>query len=723
MRFRLPLLFSLATYQVLAQESTFSTDSLTVLPQIEILDKSMPLLTKTPGAAVYLGTKELKQLQPISGNEVMRRATGVHVVEEEGAGLRMNVGIRGLNPDRSRNVLILEDGIPVSLNPYGEPELYYTPAIERMQGVEILKGSGQILFGPQTIGGVINYVTAPPPEKAEGMLRVRGGSGNFFSSFFQYGSTIGNSGFQVDFLHKRGDNFGPTWFRLYDLNLKMQQKITNKTSLRLKVGFYDELSNSTYIGITQTMYDMGGQDFVQMAPGDRLPLRRLSGSAHLVTRYNQRLSWHNTFFAYSTTRNWNRQDFSESPVNDPSGVVWGDPDIPGGAIYMRNQTGARNRQFQVYGAESKIIQKTNDNRGEWIAGARFIHELGFEQSIRGTSPGFEGNDIRSREVRTGNALSAYTQYTQKFNSWFSAHAGTRLEHYQFERHIQRGSFDNRIVDTNVVGTDQTTALIPGFGFNMLPSKSLNIFGGVHRGFAPPRVKDAITIGGMAMDLQAELSWNYELGLRGSAGKQLTYEITGFLMDFSNQIIPVSESSGGVGSGLVNGGRTRHSGIELGGAFSQPLPNKLGELVLDLNYTWVHAIFNEDRFKTVNTPDGPEKVNLRGNRTPYAPEHLISSALTWQAPQGSFLRGTFTFSSQQYGDELNTVIPTPNGRIGSIDAWYLIDVSAGHQLRKIPLSFELSIRNLTDERFIVSRRPQGIRVILPRMVFAGVVYRF
>jgi len=85
--------------------------------------------------------------------------TGLHAVDEEGIGLRLNLGVRGLNPDRSRNILMLEDGVPISLAPYGEPEMYYTPSIDRMARLEVLKGSGSILFGPQTIGGVINYIT------------------------------------------------------------------------------------------------------------------------------------------------------------------------------------------------------------------------------------------------------------------------------------------------------------------------------------------------------------------------------------------------------------------------------------------------------------------------------------------------------------------------------------------------------------------------------------
>src|SRR5690606_24719641 len=117
-------------------------------------------------------------------------------------------------------------------------------------------------------------------------------------------------------------------------------------------------------------------------------------------------------------------------------------------------------------------------------------------------------------------------------------------------------------DTLITGGDITTALIPGIGFSWQKNEQWFLFAGLHRGFAPPRVKDAISNSGASYQLDAELSWNYELGLRTRPFPGFTTEITGFYMDFSNQIIPVSESSGMAGAGLVNGGASRHLGAEL-----------------------------------------------------------------------------------------------------------------------------------------------------------------
>ena len=84
-------------------------------PEILVLGKSDRIFTRVPGSAAFINSKELTSINPISGNEVFRRVPGLHVVDEEGVGMRANIGIRGLDPDRSRSVLILEDGIPASI--------------------------------------------------------------------------------------------------------------------------------------------------------------------------------------------------------------------------------------------------------------------------------------------------------------------------------------------------------------------------------------------------------------------------------------------------------------------------------------------------------------------------------------------------------------------------------------------------------------------------------
>ncbi len=702
------------TFSFEFQESVYE------VPQLTIIASRNQLFTKIPGSADFVSQSELKLLNPINGNEAFRRISGVHVVEEEGLGLRANIGIRGLDPDRSRNVLILEDGVPIALNPYGEPDAYYTPAIERMAGVEVLKGSGQILYGPRTIGGVINYITANPPEEETLSLKLRGGENGYFSGLLGYGNTFGNTGVQFNLLRKQVDGLGVSTFNINDFTGKVNFQMSDRSQLGLKFGLYSETSNSTYVGITQVMYDQGGNDFTNVAPDDRLNINRNSISLTHSYRVSDRLNLQTMAYAYSTTRNWRRQDFSYSPTaSNLSDVVWGDNSIPGGAIYMRNGTGNRNRQFEVAGFEQRINLEYNlgSIKNELTAGYRYIYEKGYEQRVNGSFPTAESGDLITDEDRTGNAISTFVQNKFKLSSKFSIDAGLRAEFYDFERHVFRNRFNGEVRDTSIVNGTSVSQIIPGLGFNYQVNRDINLFGGVHRGFAPPRVKDAITAAGVVQQLDAELSWNYELGIRTAVTKGLYAEVTAFYLDFSNQIIPVSESAGGTGSGLVNGGETIHEGIELGLSFDL---SELGEVQynvkLDVSATFQNAIFAADRFQTI----GIESVNLSGNQTPYAPKMLLSSALAIESPFGLTARLTNTFIGEQFTDPLNTLSPSANGRDGKLDSYLLTDFQLIYAFPKVENLFvSMSVKNLTNDRYISSRRPQGIRVGLPRFISFGV----
>lgn len=703
------------------------------MPQIAIFTERDGIFGNVPGSVTYIDKKEIQRIDPISGNEVLRRTPGLHVVDEEGVGMRVNIGIRGLDPSRSRSVLVLEDGIPVALTPYGEPEMYYSPAIDRMAGVEVVKGSGQIMYGPQTIGGVVNYITADPPAIERGSVAIRGGEGGFFTGQLSYGNTYGKAGIQVNFLRKQADNLGMLNFQINDFSTKFRMELSERSSIGIKLGVYEETSNSTYIGLPQTMFDAGGNDFARLAPDDQLQVRRYSFSATHKHRFSDALRLSTTTYAYTTTRDWRRQDFAynsfdeegnlNAPPGNHTGVTWGDESIAGGAIYMRNSTGNRNRTFEVVGAESKLSYdyRIAGKKSQLSTGVRYLYERAFEQRVNGSNAAASVGVIRDDEVRTGYAASAFVHNQTELSQKFSITTGVRVEHYDYERDVRRGRFDGVITDTSIVANNNVVSIIPGAGFNYNVSDRVGFFGGVHRGFAPPRIKDAISPEGEAYELEAELSWNFELGTRGKLENGVAYEVTAFYMDFSNQIIPVAEAAGGLGAGVVNGGATLHYGVEAG--INSELNRILGieDLILfSVSATYVEASFSADRFV------GGEQTgtNISGNRTPYAPELLLSSALTWESTWGLGARLTSTYVSDQFSDIENTVDPHPNGRSGLIPAYHLLDGGLTYRLRKkVNTLFSLSVKNITDERVIVTRRPQGIRVNLPRMVTAGVTVNF
>ena len=696
------------------------------MPQITVLGQSNNALKTLPGTYSKVSTINLRQIEPITANEILRKVPGLNIVDEEGAGLRLNIGVRGLDPDRSRNILILEDGIPVALNPYGEPELYFSPSIDRMSGVEVLKGSGQLLFGPQTIGGVVNFVTQDPPETATTNIRLRGGQYGYFSGYASHGNSNENAGYVINVLHKRADNLGPTHFELTDINAKFRLVLSDKSRLGLKLGVYNEQSNSTYIGLTQTMFDAGSQDFVHMAPDDHLIVKRISGSITHDYFINDNIKLKTTGFGYTTTRNWQRQDFSTNPdASNQTGVVWGDEQVPGGAIYMIDGTGNRNRSFEVAGMESSLQVNgyVGEMKNQLRIGARYLFERAFEQRVNGSKSDAASGVLRDDEIRTGTAFSAYVQDQIHINDRLTFTGGVRLEQYNMERHILRGRYEingvQQIRDTSIIADNSILAFIPGIGTSYQITNDINVFAGVHRGFAPPRVKDAITPQGESIELDAELSTNSELGIRYMYRDALSLELTGFIMNFENQIIPISQSSGNLNeTGFANGGETLHRGIEVSGSYD--FSDWFGSrhmISLELATTYVRSRYNADRFV------GPDGTNVNGNALPYAPEWTFWGGLNIKFDWGLGLNFNGSFVDQQFTDELNTLMPHPGGRIGLIDSRFTVDGGIYYTIKDKNITIRLMGKNLTNTRFIATRRPQGIRVGLPRMILGGVDFSF
>jgi Fe(3+) dicitrate transport protein len=464
-------------------------------------------------------------------------------------------------------------------------------------------------------------------------------------------------------------------------------------------------------------------------PNDELDVRRYLMSFSNNINLRKGINLQSMLYGYTTTRNWRRQGYSYNsytatnpnpPPSDWTGVVLGDESTDGGAIYLRDRTGNRNRQFEVIGWEQKILHNKSfgNFNNELIAGYRILYERAYEQRINGTNDQAKSGDLISDEIRTGNALSLFALNKFSISQKLDITPGVRVEFYSYEREILREAN----IDTNRVADNQIREVIPGFGVNYRPASKLNFFTGIHRGYAPPRIKDAIDFSAVnpVLELEAEKSWNLEVGLRSQPIKGMFLEVTWFYMDFENQIIPSSQSIGGPGFGVTNAGRTLHKGFETSFTLdSREFLTSNWKIQFDLSATTIKAIYNSDRLVS----SGNDQVNVRGNRLPYAPEFTLSCGFSIEAPFGTGLRLTDNYIGNQFTDELNTVNASFNGRIGKIGSRNVLDATLYHIISSMNATINISIKNVTDERYIATRRPEGIRVGLPRYITAGFAIKF
>lgn len=670
-------------------------------------------LKRIPGSVDIIDKETLQASHVFNFSEALRKVGGINVRDEEGFGLRPNIGIRGLNPTRSTKVLLLEDGIPFTYAPYGDNASYYHPPIERFESIEVLKGSGQVLYGPVTVGGVVNYVTPAPPAKPGGSLTLLGGNRDYLDGNINYGGTWGGTGVLLNYMRKQGEGSRENIRSgLNDVNLKIVQVLTQRQTLTVKGNYYGEDSNVTYSGLREDEYRANPRqnpfrnDFFY---GDRYG----ASLAHSYLLRND-IILNTALYGSSFKRHWWRQ--SSNSAQRPNDSA--DPAC-GGMANLNTTCGneGRLRQYTHWGIEPRLRfgQRWLGIRSETDFGFRMHFENQDRQQQNGASPLARSGVLVENNERKNEAYSTFVQNRFLLGN-LTITPGVRVERVRFER-------TNRLANggLGVTGHTNLTQLVPGLGLAYNLGSKSTVFAGVHRGFAPPRTEDIINNStGGAIDLDPELSWNYEVGMRGLVHPGVQLETTFFRMDYENQIVPAS-LAGGVGAALTNGGETLHQGIEMTSRLDTgTLLQSAHNVYFRVAYTYIPtAEFRGLRFSNVS---GFGNVRITGNRLPYAPKNLLNATVGYSHPRGFNAMLEAVSVDRQFGDDLNTVQPSADGQRGLIPGYTVWNATVNYQVESLKTNFFFTVKNLTDKLYIVDRS-RGILPSSPRLLQAGLTFRF
>jgi Fe(3+) dicitrate transport protein len=678
-----------------AREDSSKADGAPKAPiEVHVIGTNDDALQKVPGSGAIVSAQTVIKTQPLNTGELLRRVTGVRVREEEGAGLRLNIGVRGLDPTRSRRVLLLEDGVPIALNPYGEPDSYYSTPVERIRAIEVVKGSGSILYGPQSVGGVVNFLTLTAPNEARLTVEGQLGQRMYRKALVRYGDTVGDTRFVAQAMYKGSDGIRDMDFSAVDAFGKVSFPTGQRGEATLKVTVYNETSSSTYVGLTQPMF-LADPRKGTIAPDDRFDVRRYDVSLVHEQTFSENTKLRTLLFGYVTDRVWRRQNYDR--FRDPATEyvrIEGDPAQPGSEIFFRDHSIINDRKYDVLGIEPVLQHRleTGKVRHTLTAGARFLTEGARRKQLVTRAAVSDSGDLVYDETHRTYALAAYAQDRIAFTDWLLVTPGVRVEHADFDRRIGRTTVEDGSVVTDTGGTSSDTSVLPGLGI-VIGTPRLSGFAGIFEGYAPPRVSQAITPTGKDARLGSERSINYEVGVRASPWKWAKMDATLFLMSFQNQLVSGTAASGDV-TELVNGGATRHLGGEVAATV------KIGQaarwpVALDLTgqYTYSRATFVGEL--------------SNGKLLPYAPEHSASMILDVEHPFGIGAQVSWSYTGDQYADAFETVEPDPTGRKGLIPGYHALDLNLRFAHAKTGLTASLIIKNLLDDVVVVSRLPDGI----------------
>ncbi|MBM4207221.1 MAG: TonB-dependent receptor [Gammaproteobacteria bacterium] len=717
-------LTAFADEQVL-NESTTALE----MPVVEVIEEYNSL-ANMPSTVNTLRQEDLFKSHVYNLNEALRKVPGVNIRDEEGFGMRPNIGIRGINPTRSTKTLLLEDGIPLSYAPYGDNASYYHPPVERFSNIEILKGPGQILYGPQTISGTINYLTPNPPSKPGGFLSFTGGTRDYYNGHFNYGGTVGNFGGLLDITHKESDGARQnTNSDINDYNIKAVYDIDAHNALTLRANYFQEDSQLTYSGITDAELKNFGFQYNPFK-NDTINTDRYGTSFTHQLSFNDDVMLTTNVYWSHFHRDWWRQ--ASTTTDSQCGTDFRSSRLNGLAVNPDNCNSiqGRLRDYYTYGVEPRLhanYQLFGFN-SELDAGFRAHFE---EQARTQANSGLlnVATDIVEDNIRETNAFSGFFQNRFIFDDW-SVTPGVRIEQVDFKR-------QNLL--TGDRGKTSVTEILPAFGIAYTPNSQITGFFGFHRGFAPPRVEDAIGNDGTIVDVGPEQSWNYEVGIRTKPYTGAKLDATLFHADFQQQNA-VGSIAGG--STPLAAGKALYEGAELSARQDfGPLFNSDHNVYLQAAYTWVATAEMTSAFRCLaSATDCGGSVasrlangDLIGNRLPYSPEHNLTATIGYSHPMGLDLQLETVYVGQQYADFLNLKTganhpdgPNSNsarsGQFGLIDDYVVLNIGATYHAKPLNTDFFVSLKNLLDERYIVDRT-RGILPGSPRLIQAGFKVNF
>ncbi|MBT5378116.1 MAG: TonB-dependent receptor [Opitutae bacterium] len=676
-------------------------------------------ISNLPGSGYYIDSKELEIFNYLDINQILKTVPGVYLRSEEGYGLFPNISLRGVDPNRSSKVTILEDGVPSSPSPFSDPSAYYSPTSGRMSGFEVLKGSSQIKLGPNTTGGVINYLSTPIPQEVTSYFRGSYGSNNERTGHAYAGGQVELDGSKLGYLFELFDTHTDGWKTINALADRVSSNApVSKTDIMLKLSY--ELSESSYLEFKFGRTDLDGDvSYIGLTKSDFAvnPYQRYAGTLYdnmdsdqerMYLRYLNEFSDSSNLAVTIFRNEFNRDWYKIGKVKVGAG---GWNSIGKGAF---GTTGVRD---VLNGTTSGQVKYKHNDRSYVNTGvqANYSFEVGehaLDAGFRYTDDHYTYKDYTEDIYNIGTTGLSYDS-TSTGSKGTGKDRMSKVWEWYLEDELKFGEITitpglrYTRASYEYKGNEKIlTDILLGAGATYKIDDGLTFFGGVHQGHAMPGY------GAASGDISEEQSLGIELGARGEAGI-FNYEVAYFNTSIDDMLAIPSLGSG-LGDDAINIGEASSSGFE---ALISTDLNRNGEFSVPVGIavTWTNA-----EFESTTRTDGESRYEggASGNAIPFIPD------LQYNLRAGLVYDKFSTFLNYSYQDSVfvNASNTAENGFDAKIDSYSVLDWSATYQISE-DLSVFGKVTNLTDKDYAVSDLPEGLRPGAPRLFQLGASYKF
>ena len=732
--------FYLENYE-LNEKKLVQNETIYLKPLVENLDEieiivrnekifSLQRLNAVEGTSIFEGKKSevvlvdqsMANLASNNSRQIYSQVAGLNIFQNDDAGLQLNIGGRGLDPNRTSNFNTRQNGYDISADVLGYPESYYTPPSEGLSNIQIVRGAASLQYGTQ-FGGLVNFVMKEPKknQRQEIITRNSIGSNNLYTNFTSYKGSKNKFRYYTYFNFKQGDGFRDnSYFNSKNFFIKTIYDINQESKLSFDLTYFTYLTQQAG-GLNDQMFS--NNPFQSNRARNWFNVDWLLYNMRYEHEFDTKKSLSISLFGLNAVRNAlgfrvNRVDQVDS--NGPRDLISGD--------------------FNNFGLEAKFLNhyKLFNKESIFVLGSKLYYATNYSRQGPGSdfsdadfdfyNDSFPAYSNQSNYKYPNKNISFFGENIININDRLTITPGFRLEYINTQA---RGQFERIVLDAaqNVIQHDtilenrknERLFLLTGVGISQKLENDVELYANYSQNYRSVTFADISTVNpAYAIDpeISDEEGYTIDLGLRGNYNNLFSFDANIFHLAYNNRIGFVQRlfDDGNVKAYRTNTGDANIYGLE-------SLLDINLKKVLQLNSAYIFNTFLnlsiiESKYIKSDEP------GVQGKEVEFVPKYNIKYGIKFGYKNfTSYLQ--YSYLASQFSDSSNSVESNLSGVIGQIPAYDILDISVNYKLGKIKL--ETGVNNILNTSYFTRRATgypgPGIIPSPPRNYYLTLQYKF
>ncbi|HET8887044.1 MAG TPA: TonB-dependent receptor [Salinimicrobium sp.] len=691
-------------------------------------------LKDVEGTAIFAGKKsEVIVMDKITGNlaannarQIYSQVVGLNIYDNGDAGLQLNIGGRGLDPNRSQNFNTRQNGYDISADVLGYPESYYTPPPEALEEIQVIRGAASLQYGTQ-FGGLINFKFKKPNpnKKIELITRQSLGSYNMFTSFNSLSGTLGKFSYYTFYNFKKGEGFRPnSGYDSHNAFAHFNWKFNENTNISFETTYLDYLAQQPG-GLTDAQF-YENPDYSNRTR-NWFKVDWLLYALKLEHAFSDKTDFSLNLFGLDASRK--AVGYRQNRVSQPD-----DLDAPR-ELLVDN--------FSNWGAEARILTKYNllKNESILLLGSKFYKTNNNQRQGPGSTSSAADfhfadeefpNYPRQAQFEFPNQnVAVFGENIFNITEKLSITPGFRFEYINTQ---SEGTYKNIFLDLagNVLLNEtlsdnrkfERNFVLFGIGNSYKISPSAEIYANISQNYRSVTFSDIRVINPVFQvdpNITDEEGFTADFGIRGRHKNKFSYDFSAFGLQYNGRIGEILKE--------VDGRLVRFRG-NIGDAFiygletfaDWNLKNTFFENQKDYRFNlFVNAAFTNSEYTN------SEETNVKGNKVEFIPDVNLKTGINFGYK--NFLGNIqYTYLSEQFTDATNApqiATDSQRGIEGTVPVYGVMDFGLSYTWKAFKL--ETGINNVLNNSYFTRRATgypgPGIIPAQPRTWYSTIQFKF